>query len=802
MKRIYINEGWRFYREADPAVLQGERCDFEIVRLPHANVLLPYNCAQAEAYQFISGYERTLSAPLSWSGMRVFVTFEGAAHRAEVFLNGEKLAAHSCGYTAFTVELTEMLRLGDENTLSVRLDSRETLNQPPFGGRIDYLTYGGLYREAYIELAGETFISDVFAATPETDELRCKVSLDGPVAEGMQIEATLMDDGAGKNDENDENDENAKAFIKKYPVSDSALCFSETVENAKKWSVDDPRLYTLKLTLFSAGGESLDEKSVRFGFRTVRFTGNGFYLNGQKLKLRGLNRHQSYPYIGYAAPESLQRFDADVLKNELGCNAVRTSHYPQSRHFLDRCDEIGLLVFTEIPGWQHIGDETWKDEAVNNVCALVRQYRNHPSIFLWGVRINESPDDDGLYIRTNAAAHKLDDTRPTSGVRYLEKSSLLEDVYAYNDFSHTGDNAGLRPKKAVTGNPDKGYIVSEYNGHMFPTKQFDCEERRLAQACRHAQVLEAMYANADIGGCIGWCMADYNTHADFGSGDGICYHGVLDMFRNPKLAAAVYRSQAEGKTMLRVSSSMNIGEYPAGRVGDVYAFTNADSVRLYRAGEFVKEFLPDRVRFGHMPHPPVVIDDLIGGLIEKNEKYPPKTVRMIREILLAVSKYGVSNLPLRYKTMAARLTLFHGISMAEGVRLYNQYVDGWGGEAQAWRFEAVRDEKVAAVVEEGAVDAVRICAKADHTQLSEKTTYDMAIVRIEARDGAGNRVSYFQEPVELTTQGPIEIVGPAIISLKGGAFGTLVKTLGLVGEAKLTLNSPDAEGTSIDFTVF
>ena len=111
-------------------------------------------------------------------------------------------------------------------------------------------------------------------------------------------------------------------------------------------------------------------------------------------------------------PDSVQRRDADILKYELGLNAVRTSHYPQSQAFIDRCDEIGLLVFTEIPGWQHIGDEEWQEIAVRNTEEMVLQYRNHPSVILWGVRINESQDNDKLYTRTNKRrtdwTHKTD----------------------------------------------------------------------------------------------------------------------------------------------------------------------------------------------------------------------------------------------------------------------------------------------------------------------------------------------------------------------------------------------------------
>ncbi len=130
------------------------------------------------------------------------------------------------------------------------------------------------------------------------------------------------------------------------------------------------------------------------------FRADSFYLNGKKNFLRGLNRHQSYPYIGYAAPESLQRQDARILKNDLHCNAVRTSHYPQSQYFLDECDRLGLLVFTELPGWQHIGDAAWKDRACAMLREMLLQNRNHPSIILWGVRINESVDDDEFYTRT------------------------------------------------------------------------------------------------------------------------------------------------------------------------------------------------------------------------------------------------------------------------------------------------------------------------------------------------------------------------------------------------------------------
>src|SRR5260370_22725226 len=149
------------------------------------------------------------------------------------------------------------------------------------------------------------------------------------------------------------------------------------------------------------------------GFREGGLTPGGFSLKGKIVKLRGLDRHQTFPFVGQAMPERVQRRDAHILRNSLKCNLVRTSHYPQSRHFRDACDELGLLVLEEIPGWQHIGDGRWKDVAVDNVRRMIRRDWNHPSIILWGVRINESKDDHELYVRTNALAHALDSTRQT-----------------------------------------------------------------------------------------------------------------------------------------------------------------------------------------------------------------------------------------------------------------------------------------------------------------------------------------------------------------------------------------------------
>ena len=764
---IAFNNGWLFTENFDVGFENAIP-----VRLPHTAKEIPYNYIDCRDYQMICGYRKNFNVPIEWHGKKIILRFDGAAHEATVFCNGEKAGYHACGYTAFSVDISEYVKYGEENTVDVRLDTRESLNIPPFGFVIDYLCYGGLYREVTLEVKDNDYIKDALIENTGLHEIRVRIYSDS-----KNIVTDIVD----------END----------VVIASALgkSFELNVPEAKLWSVDSPKLYTARVRAMR-NNKCVDEKCLRFGFRTVEFKSDGFYLNGNKLKLRGLNRHQAYAYVGYAMPKSIQELDAEILKFELGVNAVRTSHYPQSQHFLSQCDELGLLVFTEIPGWQHIGDDEWKQQAVINTDEMIRQYMHHPSIMLWGVRINESQDCDELYRRTNAVAHTLDSGRQTSGVRYIEKSHLLEDVYAYNDFSHSGDNEGLKPKKSVTNKKNKAYLISECNGHMFPTKPFDDERHRLNHALRHAKVLDAMYAADDICGIFPWCMFDYNTHQDFGSGDGICYHGVMDMFRNPKLAAAVYASQSEAEPCCVVSSSMDIGEHPAGDIGNVYVFTNADSIKFYKDGIFVREFYPAHNKYPALPHPPVIIDDFIGEMLMTQEGFDEKTAATVKECLNAVAKFGPSSLPPKILAKFANLMLFKGFKFSDGVELYGKYVGNWGGEATKWRFDAVIDDNVVCSVTRSPGQTVHLDVTAHKTILCEEATYDAAAVRIRAVDEYGNLAPYWQEPVILKCSGPIELIGPDIISLKGGSGGCYIKTIGISGDATLSVN-----GINIKFNI-
>ena len=792
--KINWNDNWFFTRHYSEHLKEISRkeaeLDMEEVRIPHTVWEQELNYCPETDYQMESGYVHFLDVPACWEGKRVLLTFGAAAHEAEVFCNAQRVGLHRCGYTAFTVDLSRHLRYGGENLITVRLDSRENLNIPPFGRVIDYMTYGGLYRGITLEVKEANCLVDVFVFG-KTDGT-AQISVYGLNTEGCEIQAQICRIPTGK--EAGSGAEVPGAELEKTPFISE---FSLQVPDVYLWDIRRPNLYRLTVRLFKDGKE-VDCLQTRFGFREISFTDKGCYLNGRKIKLRGLDRHQSWPYIGYAVPDRAQALDADILKYELGCNAVRTSHYPQSQSFIDRCDEIGLMVFTEMPGWQYIGDGDWKDQALDNEKEMILQYRNHPSIFLWGVRINESQDDDEFYRRTNELAHQLDPTRPTGGVRFIKKSHLLEDVYTFNDFSHIGTNAGTLPKKTVTSDMTKGYLISEYNGHMFPTKAFDWEEKRLEHAIRHARVLDSVKGDKEIAGSFGWVMFDYNTHEDFGSGDRICYHGVMDMFRNPKLAAAVYAAEGSSKPVLEISSSMDIGEHPAGYLGKVYAFTNADEIELYKNGKYVRSFEPGE-EFPNMKHPPIEIDDVVGTLLETEEGYDHRTSEDVKKVLFAVAKYGQDALPAQIKLTAAKLMALKHFTFEKGNELFGKYIGNWGGTRTEWEFVAKRGGKEVGRVKKAGAGHPHLDVKADTLELTENGTWDMATVRIRALDDNKNLLPYITRALTLEAEGEIEVIGPKHPVFSGGMTGTYVRTTGRSGEGKLTIRCGGMESVILNF---
>ncbi len=803
--RIYFDRKWKFHENFHEEMITNFVMEGQDVNVPHTVKEVPFHYFDESEYQMVCAYQRTITPDDAWQGKKLLLTFDAIGHRSEVYFNGKKLYEHACGYTAFTVDLSDEMRFGQDNLLTVKVNSREDVDQPPFGFVIDYMTFGGIYRDVYLDIKDPVYMKDVFLM-PRVDE---GISTRGKSKEeiaSMEVNGSIntviaLSEEAVKLAK--ERRLMVRQTLNDRQISEQPLPETGVTKtlagSVRLWDVESPTLYQMTTEIL-VDDEVKDSHISMIGFRSSVFKKDGYYLNGRKVKIRGLNRHQSYPYVGYAMPESMQRQDARICKKELGLNAVRTSHYPQSHYFIDECDRLGLLVFTEIPGWQHIGGDTWKDIAVKNTKDMVEQYRNHPSIILWGVRINESQDDDEFYKRTNEVAHKCDPTRQTGGVRCNKKMSLLEDVYTYNDFVHSGLNEGCEPKAKVTPDVEKPYFVSEYNGHMYPTKSFDWEEHRMEHTLRHARVLNAINSHEDICGSFGWCMFDYNTHKDFGSGDRICYHGVMDMFRNPKMAAAVYAAQSEEEDVLEVTTSMDIGEHPASVRGDTYIISNADSVRMYKNNVLIKEYDTHSDLFPNLKHGPVAIDDLIGDEMKKNEGFSDHVNQLVKTCLNETAIHGYK-MSAKVAFAAARLVLFHHMNMQDATDLFQKYIGDWGGESKSYRFDAIKDGKVVKSIVKTPMTKTQIGVDVSSTELIETNTYDVAEVRVIASDEYKNILPYFEESMLLETEGPIEVIGPKVVPLRGGMAGIYVKSCFEEGDATLRISCEGMKPVEVKFHV-
>lgn len=588
---IPLNHDWLYSEKTSPEATKPGFNDkaFARVTIPHTNKLLPASSFDEQEYMFVSVYRRHFKLPKELKGRRIFVDFGGVMTAAKVYLNGKSYGEYRGGYTPFSYELTSNINWDGDNVLAVEVDSTERKDIPPFGNLVDYLTFGGIYRDVQLRAVAPTFIENVFAKTTNVlsndRKLIVKVYFNGKLEVPHYLLVSLLDGDK----------QIANEAVADVSGVSEFIGFDAPVRDIRLWDIDNPNLYTVRVTLIR-GGTMLDHYETRIGFREAKFTPEGFFLNGKHLKLRGLDRHQTFPFVGQAMPARGQKRDAWILRKELKCNIVRTSHYPQSPHFLDACDELGLLVFEEIPGWQHIGDKAWQDLSVQHVGEMIRRDWNHPSIILWGVRVNESGDNHDFYIRTNKLAHELDDSRPTGGVRYRYDSEFLEDVFTMNDFGFP-----LRPPNHPL------YLNTEFSGHMYPTKRADNVERVREHTHRHARVHDQLASSDKYAGGLGWCAFDYNTHAYFGSGDRICYHGVTDIFRIPKPAAGFYKSQCDPSEEIVLEPAFDWA-----RGDENENFTNAlvcsncEKLKYYIGTRLIAEVEPDRKTYPNLKYAPFV----------------------------------------------------------------------------------------------------------------------------------------------------------------------------------------------------
>ena len=564
-------------------------------------------------------YRHHFSLPKAAKGERVFLHFDGVMVGATPVINGRSLPRHLGGYLPFQYEITRLLR-PNENVLAVAVDSRWS-NTPPEGSprgpvSVDYLEPGGIPRHVSLRVVPATFISDVFAKPVKVldpnrrVEVSCSIDAAVALSHPVQIEAILTEGSRTVAHASQ------SLRIEKTGETNVSLTLSK-LANIKLWDVNSPHLYKVKVVL-STKGKQLHEYHTRIGFRDARFEVDGFFLNDRRLRIFGLDRHELYPYVGFAMPARALRHDAELLRHTFNCNFVRCSHYPQSDAFLDACDELGLMVWEELPGWQYLGDGVWKARALRDVQHMVHRDRNRPSVVIWGVRINESRNDPELYRKTRDAADALDGSRPTSGTMtpsstrdwIKNRENWIQDVFAFDDY-HAAADGGVGIARPIPGVP---YFLAEAVGQFnySARRGFNSKYRRagdvelqMKQALRHAQAHDRAAAYPRMGGVVAWSAFDYASQLN--SYDGVKCPGIADFFRVPKLGASFYMAQVDPKVrpVIEPNFYWDFGPHtPTGPGKKVAIFSNCDRLELFVDGKRHATIRPDKKNFPHTQHPP------------------------------------------------------------------------------------------------------------------------------------------------------------------------------------------------------
>ena len=605
---------------ADP---EFDDSEMALVSVPHCVVPLSWQDWHPPDWQQVWVYRQHFLASPQLRRNRAFLQFDGVLSAVTVYLNGRRVAARSGGYLPLRCEVTGLLTDKD-NLLAVVVDGRWQQDTPPDlpeypnPTAIDFYQPAGIYRQVRLDEAPQTFLSDVYAQqiavlTPNREILlHCTVDAAKAVKGRVRLTAALSQDGARL--------ATASADLPGLPKGTSDATVSlQGLDAVRLWDLDDPALCDILVTL-SVAGKKVHTYPVRTGLRDAQFTVDGFRLNGTPRKLFGLNRHQWYPFVGGAMPDRVQRRDAQLLKDELNCTMVRCSHYPQATAFLDACDELGILVWEELPGWDHVGDTAWQELAVRDVHDMIVRDRNHPSIIVWGTRVNETLGQYALYGRTDQLAAELDPMRPCTGavagergyVSPLYPVKAAGGVFSFNDYSRPhppGSPPPLRPPR-----PGVPYLVSEAVGTLVGSPYFrrtDSLSVQREQGLLHAWVHDHAASDARYSGLIGWCGFDYPS-GWYHNYRGVKYPGVLDFFRIPKLGAGFYRAQRDPARGAVIEPAFywdfGPGSPPGGPGRDAIVWSNCEELVVTVAGKRPVTVRPDRARFPHLAYPPFSVD--------------------------------------------------------------------------------------------------------------------------------------------------------------------------------------------------
>lgn len=496
---------------------------------------------------------------------------EGFYGTGDLWLNGRKVAALDGQFLGFSEECGPILNSGGMNTVGIRLTNRCGRNVLPGIRMPDFTLHGGLAgRLRLVRFPSLRFGQGIF--------IRCEDAMvAAPVAAVFFSVANSSSRARAWSALFEVEDGNGSVVATSEPCRATSeagsafegACIKVPVPGADLWSIAQPRMYWGVCRLLE-NGTTVDEARVRFGFRKAEFRpDSGFFLNGERIELRGVNRHESLPGFGNAMPECLHRLDAELIKS-MGCNFVRLSHYPQHTAFLDACDELGILVYAEIASWKSVRTGAWLTSACRQMRKMVVRDRNHPSVILWGMG-NESRSRKA-FLELKRVAGETDPTRP---VIYAENHMYrarrehipgIPDVWGCNYAFKTEENA---IEDGRDGSCLRSVVISECSNQ--PETLRGDTGRELEQVRTIEEDLALFRNNPCVAGFALWCFGDYGT---LRKRRFIRYSGLVDAWRMPKMSAALMRAMFTQEPFMRTFRHTVDGKTA------LHVFTNCDETRL------------------------------------------------------------------------------------------------------------------------------------------------------------------------------------------------------------------------------
>ena len=613
--RHTINEQWRYAPgPIDKAEATGfDDSSWEPVNLPHTWNAVDAFDKTARYRRGVGWYRKALTIDPELRGKRLFLYFEGANQVADLHVNGRYVGNHIGGYTAFVFEITEYAVFDRPNTIAVRVDNSHNPDIPPLNA--DFTFYGGIYRDVWLVATSPVHVAvtdhaspGVFITTPRLTAGRAVVRITGTIVNQgtrtarLRVLNRIYDQAGGEVSTIGSNvrvDAGSAATFDQY---------APPIDRPHLWSPDDPYLYRVRTEVFD-GVRLVDVTDNPLGLRWFRADPDtGFTLNGKPLKLYGTNRHQDYPGRGNALTDDLHRRDVRLIK-ENGFNFLRLAHYPQDVAVLDEADQLGLIVWEEIPVVNLIGTSAaFAENSERMLVEMIRQHHNHPSIVFWGY-MNEvlltkpNPIPERYYeivpeltARLERRARAEDPTRLT--VMALSRDEIDED-YGIGDIPHVlGLNlyfgwyyeqfASLGPflDRIHRERPTRPLIVSEYGAdtdervHSREPKAFDFSSEHGQNF--HVESFPQLEARPFVLGTAVWNQFDFGSAGRQDTKYGLNQKGLFFYDRTPKDSAFYYQAALLEKPVLYLARewTQRAGSRPEDRLQPVWVYTNQPEVEL------------------------------------------------------------------------------------------------------------------------------------------------------------------------------------------------------------------------------